>query len=257
MVNKQTVNSLIRGVNILKSISKGNYRIGEILDDLNLSKGTTHRLLKTLTEVNFVSQDPLSLKYYLGPAILELLSDPMLNHNVLIICASEPMQALRDISNETILLHVRAGLQRVCLEELESHENIKYTNGKGFFAPLYVGAAGKILLASLEDKEINQLLENIDFTPITENTITDLKKLFSEIYKVRSQGYALSFGERVAGSSCASVLVKNYVMPAALSILGPSNRFTRQKIIDLLPKVRESAEKISIKLKKIRTESRK
>ena len=51
MVTKQTVHSLIRGVNILKSISKGKYRIGEILDDLNLSKGTTHRLLKTLTEV--------------------------------------------------------------------------------------------------------------------------------------------------------------------------------------------------------------
>ena len=251
MVTKQTVHSLIRGVNILKSISKGNYRIGEILHDLNLSKGTTHRLLKTLIEVNFVAQDPLSLKYYLGPAILELLSDPMLSHNVLIICASQPMQTLRDISNETILLHVRAGLQRVCLEELESPEDIKYTNGKGFVAPLHVGAAGKILLSSLEDKEILQLLKNVDFSPITDKTITDLKALFSEIYQVRSQGYALSFGERVVGGSCVSVLVKNYVIPVALSILGPSNRFTRQRIMDLLPRVRESAEKISKKLMKV------
>ena len=72
---------------ILQCLSNGTSRIGKISENLSLSKGTTHRLLETLGRVGFVVQDPLTHRYHLGPALLELFSDPHLNHEVLFSCA--------------------------------------------------------------------------------------------------------------------------------------------------------------------------
>ena len=249
MANSITVNSLIRGGNILERISKGENKLSGISESLNLSKGTTYRLLSTLKEINFVVQDPISLKYYLGPSILRFLSNPTVIHSALIVCAFEQMEYLRDLTRETVLLHIRAGVQRMCIEELESPENIKHTNGIGFIAPLYVGAAGKTLLAELEDRQIHLLLNSITLAPITPKSITDQKKLFKEINKIRKQGYAMSLGERIVGGSCLSVPIKDYTIPVALSVLGLENRFNIDEMMDLLEKIKKSAEKISSNLK--------
>ena len=140
----------------------------------------------------------------------------------------------------------------ICIEEFESPENIKYVNGIGFTAPLYVGAAGKILLAALENQEIHLLLNSITLVPITPRAITDPKKLFKEINKVRKQGYATSFGERVVGASCLSLPINDYSVPAALSVLGLETRLNRDRMMNLLGEMKKSVQKISINLKKFK-----
>lgn len=248
MSDIKTVNSIIRASSILRCLSKGKNRLGKISEDLGFSKSTIHRILRTLVAVGFVVQDPNTLKYYLGPLALELSLHPTISHHALIICAFEEMQSLRDLAKETVLLHIPVGLQRVCIEQLESPEYIKYTTYKGAVAPLYVGSASKILLAELNDNEIQILLNNINFIPITSHTIIKPEALLEEIYKVREQGFAISFGEREVGASSVSVPIKNYVSPVALSVLGPANRLTINKIENLTDKLKESADRISHKL---------
>jgi hypothetical protein len=48
------------------------------------------------------------------------------------VCVFEDMKYLRDMSEETVVLHIRIGVQRICLEELESVQNIRFTAGKGY-----------------------------------------------------------------------------------------------------------------------------
>jgi len=252
MSESKIVNSVVRAALILQTMSNGNSRIGKISQSVNLSKATTHRLLVTLGKVGFVVRDPLTQGYHLGPGLLKLSSDPILSHESLISSAFEQMTYLKNLSRETILLHLRAGLQKVCIEKMDSPEDLKYTNEKGFTAPLYVGGAGKILLSELMDDEIKMVLNQISFVPITSSTITDRKQLWAEIKKVRQQGYATSFGERVPGSSCVSVAVKDYVTPVALSILGPASRFTRKRIKETLAELTQAAGKISENLKQQR-----
>lgn len=249
MSESKIVNSVVRAARILQTMSNGNSRIGKISQNVHLSKATTHRLLVTLGKVGFVVRDPLTQRYHLGPALVQLASDPILSHESLISCAFEQMRYLNNLSKETLLLHLRAGLQKVCIEKMDSPEDLKYTNEKGSAAPLYVGGAGKILLAELKDDEIKMILNQISLVPITPNTITDRNQLWAEIKKVRRQGYATSFGERVPGSSSVSVAVKDYVTPVALSILGPASRFTRKKIKQCLAELTQAAGKISENLK--------
>jgi DNA-binding IclR family transcriptional regulator len=251
MSESKIVNSIVRAAYILQALSNGNSRIGKISESVKLSKGTTHRLLVTLAKVGFVFQDPLTQGYHLGPGLLQLFSDPILSHNSLTSCAFEEMTYLKDLTSETVLLDLRAGLQKVCIEKIDSPENLKYTNEKGFAAPLYVGGGGKVLLSELKDDEINIIFNQINFVPITANTIIDPDQLWTEIKKVRQQGYATSFGERVPGSSCVSVPVKNYVTPVALSILGPASRFTPKRIMKTVEKLKQGAGKISENLKNV------
>jgi len=180
--------------------------------------------------------------------ILDLASRPIISHKNLIVCAFEEMRCLRDVTRETVLLHIRIGLERICLEEIVSYENIRYTSGKGFATPVYVGSAGKILLSELENNELHSLLENIQLTPVTSNTIIDKKALLKELIKVRKQGYATSFGERVGGSASISVPIKNYICPVGMTVLGPDNRFTLKTMMKFLGEIKERANNISKKL---------
>lgn len=247
MTAQKIVNSVAKSTDILRSLYSGLERVSDLSDKLHLSKSTIHRFLKTLEASELVTQDPITRRYYLGPLILKLASKPFIAHQNLIVCSFEEMKYLTDLSRETVVLHVRIGLERICLEELQSPENIKYTSGKGFIAPIYTGSAGKVLLSGLEDNELQILLQNIRLIPIGPNTITDKKILLKELEKVRKQGYALSFGERVPGSASISVPVKSYVCPVALSVLGPDNRFSLDKMMNVLKEMKRCASRISKK----------
>jgi DNA-binding IclR family transcriptional regulator len=249
MPTSKIVMSIMRAANILDCISRGHNKLSKIADFVGLSKGTTHRLLATLVKAGFIVQDPISLEYNLGPAILQLASDFFTAHGGLLNCALGEMERLKQLTGETVLLHARSGLNRVCIAQIESPHSLRYTNEIGFVAPLYVGGAGKVLLSQLKDEELQILLENINFLPITPETILDKNKLLAEIYKVREEGYATSFGERVQGSSCISVPLRNYIIPIALSILGPITRFKIDEKSDLLHEIQSSSQKISEKLK--------
>jgi len=244
----KSINSIIKATDILKTLADEIDRISDLSNKLNLSKGTVHRFLHSLEIAGMVTRDPITRRYYLGPLILNLASRPIISHKNLVVCAFEEMRSLRDLTGETILLHIRIGLERICLEELVSYENIRYTAGKGFATPIYVGSAGKILLSELEDNELQSLLENIRLTSVGPNTITDKKALLKELNKVRKQRYATSLGERVAGSASISVPIKNYICPVAMTVLGPDNRFTLKTMIKFLGEIKERANNISRRL---------
>ncbi len=247
-MSSKIVNSITKGADILKGLSEGVDRISDLSVSLQLSKSTVHRLLKTLEESNLVKQDPVTRRYCLGPLIIELASRPIIAHQNLILCAFQDMRDLRDRSGETVVLHIRIGLERICLEELQSLQNIKFTAGKGFVAPIYTGSAGKILLSELEPGDLMLLMRNLHPVPVGPNTITDKKKLLDELEKTKRQGYAVSFGERIPGSASVSVPIRNYISPVALSILGPDNRFSIRRIKAVLEELREKAEHISKRL---------
>jgi len=247
MTDSKIINSIIKGARILRSLANGIDRVSDLSKELQLSKSTTHRLLKSLEMAGMVMQDPLTRHYYLGPLILELAAQPTIAHQNLTICAFDEIKRLRDLSQETVLLHIRSGVERLCLDELQSLEKIKYTGGKGVSTPIYAGAAGKVLLAELRDDEVQAILNVLTFIPLTPHTIMDKGVLLAEVRKAREQGYATSFGERTPRRSAVSVPIRNYVCPVALSILGPDNRFSSE-ITAILDELKASSTRISDKL---------
>lgn len=245
MREEKKVNSIIRAVNILKVISEGTNQLSAISKKLQLGKGTIHRILKTLEETGMVKQDPVTLLYFLGPLVVSLSASYSIAHNFLYYYSREELIRLRDFSRETVNIQVRMGLQRICIEEFESPEEIKYISGAGFVQPIYLGSAGKILLSEMTDEDLKILFEHIRFDPVCINTITDKETMLKEIKKIREQGYAVSFSERLKGSASISVPIRNYPSPVALSILGLENRFDEGAMKRCLSEMFKSASRIS------------
>ena len=242
------VKSVARAANVLVSLCNGPARLTDISNRLNLSRATAYRMLKTLEASGLVIQDPVSNRYCLGYWIINIASDPLLAHQVLVTCIREEMEYLRELSGETVALHIRVGDLRFCLEEFESSQSLKFVSGKGLVAPLYIGSAGKVLLAALQEDELEMLLKNIELVPLTSHTMVDKGVLMEEVSKTRSQGYATSHAERVPGASAISIPIDNYVCPVALSVLGPAGRFTVKEMMSILGEMRKSASRVSKKM---------
>jgi IclR family acetate operon transcriptional repressor len=248
----KTVQSFDRAVAILDAFTPGRSQLGvsEIARITGLSRSTVHRLLASLRRHELVQQLPNSTNYALGPHVLRLAQVAFSNVN-LQTAAKAIMPRLRDQCDETVGLHARLGpTSRTVLDQVESRQPLRRTYTEiGMSIPIHEGAPGKVLLAHSPAELQEQVLAG-KLEAVTARTITDPKRLRSELERTRKNGYALSFEERVPGISTLAVPVFNHTgaVVAALSITGPSSRLTRRHLLDLVPLARGAAREISADL---------
>jgi DNA-binding IclR family transcriptional regulator len=85
--------------------------------------------------------------------------------------------------------------------------------------PIHAGAASKLLLAYMDAPALEQWLSR-PLTAYTSRTITDPKRLRSEVVRIRRQGWAQDNGENAPGvqAFAAPIFARGGEMLAALSI---------------------------------------
>jgi DNA-binding IclR family transcriptional regulator len=239
-----TIRSVHRAIDILTCLSNGTNTLTEITICSKLTKPTVYRVLQTLEELFMVTQDPVTRRYYLGPLVTKLASNPRTNHYYLITCAMEEIKQLWDVTGENVELNIMVGSQYDRLYEITGKHKLKVYEGEDPVGPVFVGSAAKVLLSQLNDKELKLVMSNISIKQVTEYSVTDKKKLIGQIKETRQKGYAISYGERIAGALCISAPVKSYYWPVALSLVGPESRLA-PRAEDAIKKVTASAELIT------------
>lgn len=229
------VQALRRAVDILGILANGPASLSDIADRVKLPKTTAFRLLGTLAYKDLVIKDPAAGHYLLGPGLLRV-AQGVLDGGALMTSLAKPgLVRLWERTEETITLHVRAGTERICIEELTSLQAIRYSATVGSSSPLHAGAAGKLLLAYLEPGEQARLLRSLNLYALTPDTITDRAELRAELRRIRRQGWAFSASEGVVEVNALSVPVGGPgSLILALSVVGPANRLTRAKLMPYL-----------------------
>jgi DNA-binding IclR family transcriptional regulator len=238
------VQSIERGIDILKALTSGPRSVTEIAAETNLAKGTAFRLLASLGYHQFVVREPGSSRYLLGPGLLPLIQEIASTFGWIGALASEPLRDLWEETGETITVHVRIGTDRVCVEEIPSAQAVRYTASVGATDPIHVGSAGKVLLAFLDERELAKLLPQLRLGAVTDRSITNRADLDAQLRQTRERGWAQSAGERIEGSAAISVPVRLPGMIAALSVLGPAQRMNEEKQQSYIPLARKTAEEI-------------
>jgi DNA-binding IclR family transcriptional regulator len=220
-------------------------RLTDISQRLGLHKSTTHRLLSLLKKKRLIIADAASQLYSLGPGVVEL-AWLLLRQQDLRTVSAPYLERLRQATNETVSLYVRIGDCRVCIEELESSQEIKYSQTLGLATPLHVGAPGKVLLAFLPPEELEVILATLPLIPLTARTITDRAHLLKELAIVRQRGYAVSEGERSPWTSAVAAPIWDWSgkLIATLSVLGPSQRLTSE----ILPGLSQQVQQVALDL---------
>ncbi len=250
----QTAGSIIRATDILQCLSDDVHTVTDIARKCQLSKSTVHRVLKLLEQSQLVVEDTINRRYYLGPLIRQLTSDPHTTHKRMIMCAIDDMKHLSLVSEETVAMDILVGIQYYSLHEIPSKHDLKVTQESKKIGPqysgLYAGASVKVLLSLLDDERLRIILDNINITQETERTVTDRDLLMSQIDEIRRTGYTISRGERVPGAMCLSAPVKNYILPVALAVVGPESRI-QPGVKEYTVEIKACAKRISANIARI------
>jgi IclR family transcriptional regulator, KDG regulon repressor len=247
---KGVLMTVSRAMDLLNCFSyeKPEWSLSDLSRELKQPKSVVSRLLTTLKEGDFVEQNSRTKKYQLGIAIFHL-GAVMESHMDLRRQAYDPMLSLAEATSETVLLSILDHNSSVCVEKIDSPHTVKVMAEVGRRLELYAGAPHKMLLAYFSPEELEKVLPEkmVSYGP---NAPKDVDTLKEQLELIRKRGYAISQEERSpgVGSISAPIRNKDSRVIASLSLAIPLNRFTSERIPDLIDDVRSHARQISLKI---------
>ena len=200
------------------SLSDVAYRTG-------LNKTTVKRLIANLATRGYLQQDPQTRKYQLGMRLFEL-GGVVFSSFSLPRAAAYPMTELQNKTGATVLLGVKMEDQLVYVDKREGDGIIRISSDIGWRRPLHYGMLGMVLMASLEQKEVLQILKTYPLEAHTPFSITDADAFSLRLEEIRVQGYAVEKEEAVEGLIGIAAPIKDYSrqVVAALGVALPTGR---------------------------------
>ncbi len=249
---KRTYNitALQRGLDLLKLFAGAENGLSpSVVTKLShLPVSTVHRFLTNLQASGFLSSDNTGV-YHLGIACITL--GHAARGKLDVRRASLPyLQELNRQTRETVHLTVRNALSAVYVEKLDSLEPLRIHSRIGASVPLHCTAVGKILLAYLPAAEQAAVLNELVLRRFTENTVSNLQELQTQLSRVRRDGFACDLEEHESHIRCVAAPIWDHTgaVNASLSITGPAVRMATARIKQIASLISAAGKKISVEL---------
>ena len=223
-------------------------RFTEVVEATGLAKATTHRILGTLVDRQFVTADADG-SYLPGPKILSLAGVALQRIDISAI-ARPFVDELVATSRCTIHLGVVNGDEIIYLIRADSDRPYVMPSRVGLAIPMHCTGIGKVVLASGADDELERFVARAGLPARTEHTITSLAGLYTEIAQVRRLGYALDREENVPGLGCVAAPIRDHAgtVKYGVSITTLLIEHTLEQIEAMSGLAVETADKISAAL---------
>jgi len=246
------IKSVERALEVLEILTNNPHGLGvtELSLKLDIAKSTSHRLLNTLSAYNYVSKDEQTDNYFIGTRVLYIANELLENLN-LVNLAKDKINQLSETSNETVHLCLFDSDEVVYIDKVDSNKSIRMHSKIGKRSPMHSTGVGKAILAFLPNEEPKKILQTKNMNKFTENTITSISQMMIELEDINKKGYAIDDIENEEGVRCVAAPIFNHINKpvAAISISGPSNRITLERIQSNLGKdIIDTANFISKKL---------
>ena len=246
--------SLRRALDVLDFLASprvdfGGASLPELCQGTGLNKSTVLRLLGPLAEARLVRQSSDTRRWSLGPQTA-YLGQMFLERLDLPAMARPSLKHLSRITGETAHMVVLEGTQVCYLEKVEATDSsVRMISRIGARQPLYCTGVGKCLLAHGDDVLLERVLQE-GLVPKTDRTITDPKALRLELDRIRATGFAVDNVENEAHIRCvaAPIFQADGQICAALSVAGPTNRVTEERVGELAAQVRAAADEVTQQL---------
>lgn len=207
----------------------------ELSSELSLNKSTVHRILNSLICMDYVRQDPESLKYSLSFKICGL-ANQILSKNNMIDIARPYLKELSLVSGETVHLVQIDGIHAIYIDKVEASKNsVRMISMVGKSIPLYCSGVGKAILADLPNEKIRSIWDHSSIEQLTKYTVTNYNDFLKLIDETRKTGYAMDNEENELGVRCIAVALKGYNGKSehAISISAPKDRMSNSRISEL------------------------
>jgi len=242
--------SLDRALDVLDLLATGEgLTLSEISLALNESPATISRVLTTFEARGILEVEPKSQTWFVGPTSF-LLGSSFLRRTSVVERSRPLMRELMEKTGETANLGIENSGLVVFVSQVETHQSIRAFFPPGTQSPMHASGIGKALLAFLPEDKINRILEEQTFEKFTDKTIVDVVKLREELSLIRSQGYAFDDEEKTLGMRCIAAPIVNFFgeVVAGISLSGPTQRMTLEKVDSIAELVCDAAKTISSQL---------
>jgi len=220
--------------------------ITEIAKLANISTSTSHRITSILVNRGYIEQNGKRGKYSLNPKMLVYFAGIIRKRLRLRNIALPFLKELSHTVNEAVLIFLRHSHIIYTLEVVNSGRLLNITPDSTTFN-LYSTGAGKVFLANMSEKELDEYFSSIILKPRTPNTITDVEELRRHLKRIKKDGFSFDDEEQELGLRMVSSPVidwDNNVI-AAIGVVGPTSRLSRQKMVEIAPTVKKYALEIS------------
>lgn len=225
---KKSLNSIQKALHIIMAFSAERplWGVRDLSARLGFSPSTVQRILVILKEYAFVDQDTETRQYRLGNVYFQVLHVLQGTYPVTMM-ARAFMKDLASRTQETVHLNVIDGIERLCVDSIESPQRLKASMPIGERSPLYAGASAKCLLAFSSQDFIDKYLREVRLVPLTERTTVDPDVLRREFRCYQQRGYVSTLGERTPGLAALSAPVLDHsgMLVAAISLGLPELRY--------------------------------
>jgi IclR family transcriptional regulator, acetate operon repressor len=243
--------SLEKALDVLDSIGMSADGLSqvELAERLSLPRTTLYRLLASLTARGLIRRDPSRRVYCLGFKCFEFARHAHAIPDLAAAAALE-LRSLRDITGETSYLAILDGSEVLSIERVDGAHSQRSNSALGERKPMYCTSQGKAILSALPDAMRDKLVKSMPLKSHTHHTITDKRRLLSELKITSARGYSIDDEEIVLNVRCvgAAIIDSAGQVRGAISVAGPAWRMTRERLEILGPEIVEAARRIGAQL---------
>lgn len=220
------VSAVARAIRILRAFeSRDEYTLTELVSLLDLNKSTAYGILQTLTEDRFLTRDPRTLGYRLGPALIRL--GHLAHEQIDVRRVARPwMEELVAETRKSVLLGTFHDDRLTIIDKVDPVGTLHVSASIGQQIPFSAGSFGRVFLAWLPESRIDALIKTHGLESFTPSSITDPDEYKAELALVRQQGYAMDDTEEyLLGVRAVSVpLMGPDGVEAGLTVVGFTSR---------------------------------
>ncbi|PRW62711.1 IclR family transcriptional regulator [Actinopolyspora mortivallis] len=245
------VQSLARGLRVIRAFdeTRPEMTLSEVARATGLSRASTRRFLHTLVQLGYVWTD--GRLFALTPRVLEL-GFSYLSSLSLPEMAQPHLERLAARVHESVSVSVLDGDEIVYVGRVPTSRIMTVAINIGTRFPAYATSMGRVLLAGLQDRELEDYLGRLRPEPLGPHTVTSVDELRRELERIRSQGWAVVDQELEAGlrSLAAPIRDRTERVVAAVNVSSHASRATTEQAREeLLPPLLETAARIEADLR--------
>ncbi|HWW66046.1 MAG TPA: IclR family transcriptional regulator [Sphingomonadaceae bacterium] len=250
------VKSAARALDVLEYVARMETppTFAGLASSLRIPKSSLSNLLATLVDRHYLIHEGARGGYRAGPGI-ERLTHAFWRSTTLVDRIETVLADLRDELGETAGYSERRGDEVEVIATQPGKRPLVYMLRVGARTPMHRVSTGKILLATLEDSEIDAYADRTDFSVRTRFGISTREELHRDIAEIRATGIARSRGEVIEDVvGMATALRLNGEVMGAICVALPASRYDERLDADIATALRAAALRFDSWLTKDRIE---
>jgi len=203
----------------------------EIARAVDLSKPAVHKHLATLESLGYVKRS--DNEYQIGLGLVSFGVHARRREEIYEAARSQVVELSNTMREQACLVVPGQGEDWNCFYIYSAvPANLETPNQEGKLRPLHATAGGKVILAHLDNDEIEAFFEHDTLSSETAKTITERNELQAKLQSIRDQGAAYDRREQSNDlrGVAAPILDSDGTPLGAIEVLGPAPRMSGKRL---------------------------